>query len=358
MKFNFLFSSALSLVMLAQTSIASDRVLSHKVYYETTTESVTHSGKSLNGGAADLKLISNQVSVVTYERCDMQEGDGSRSDWNGFYNAPAEQKASALSGAIRGVGVNTAEQLIALGTFSSKPRSWSEFKERIRSADSQVSGNLYENVVQKYGSDNKQNLGYLVQVCQTFEDKQITNRIGRRVQLAIQGAPLLMNESETITISMKGNGNNQANYSVEASSRYNDFAVVAINDNPYSGYSEIIVRGTRKQVTPPNSLDVTITSTSTGAITVRNTAFDRDVTPTSGAKIRVTVTQTKGSWRSSDTLETKEFDLNTTGPDTTINGLNMSASEGKHIVLRYSLIYTSSPYYNMQPSGEEQVSSK
>ncbi len=358
MKLSSLFFSISALALCLQTTFADDRIVDRKVYFETTTESITHTGKDLNGSAADLALVSNQISSITIERCEIAEGDGSSSDWGGYFNVTQDKKAQALASAIRGVGIKTADKLVELNTFYNKPRSWSEFKDRIRDADAKVSTNLYAEVVSHYGSDNKRNLGYLIRSCRNIEDKEVIGRVSRRIHFVIQGAPLLSGESETLTISMKGSKDNQALYGVEASSHYNSYVVMAVNDNQFSGYSEILVRGTRNRVTPPNSLTAVITNTSTGSITIRNTAFDREITPTSGAKVKLVVTQTKGSWRSADTNEVKEVELNTTGPDTVINGLNMATQDGKHIVIHYSLSYSSSPYYNLQSSAEEQVSSK
>lgn len=89
---------------------------------------------------------------------------GNPDPWHGYFNAKKADKPAALAKAIRGVGQNTAEIIVENGYFSSKPRSWDDFKAEIKGIERDLEGRypamngLYENVVSRYGSDNKQNL--------------------------------------------------------------------------------------------------------------------------------------------------------------------------------------------------------
>ena len=361
---NLFLISATALVLSANIGLA-DEVVNRQIVFKTASEDISHTGKNLSGASAELQLISNKVLIETIRHCDITEGNGSSSNWGGFFNAKKEDKAGILAELIIGVGKPTAERMIELGTFKDKPDSWKLFKDRIRQADAQINGNLYKNVIEDNGAKNKDNLGYQkIKTCNDSDVSTVVARISRTVHLNIQGAPLLSGESETLTVSMKGNDDNQVALSFSpATTNYNHYTIMSNIDNPYNNHAEIVVRGTRIQVTPSNTLDVSINSVGTsGSITVRNTAFDPETTPTSGAKIRVTVTDTKGSWKSifsSDTtLDTREFDLNTSSSDTLITGLKMNASEGKHVELSYTLEYTSSPYYNMKATSSKEVSSK
>lgn len=97
--------------------------------------------------------------------CNDTIGDGTKGDWKNYFNVPKSQKPRALAAAIKGIGETTAERIIDLGYFTSKPRSWYAFSNEIRSAQNGLNRagynyNFSENVLGAYGYENAVNLGY------------------------------------------------------------------------------------------------------------------------------------------------------------------------------------------------------
>lgn len=76
--------------------------------------------------------------------------------WNCYWNVKNVDKEAILASKIRGVGATTAHKMVEAGAFNSKPRTWEEFKAEIKRLSSKPGLNdLYDNVVGKFGSSNK-----------------------------------------------------------------------------------------------------------------------------------------------------------------------------------------------------------
>lgn len=155
------------------------------------------------------------------------EGSGKSALWNDYFSAPKSEKANALAKAITGVGEPTAKKLIASGYFQSKPKSWEDFSNVIKSARARgaVDETVEYNVLYKYRSDNLSNLGYessvgttCVTVNETYLEpvqelrtvteyqlqniphKDLINQDAKTYRVHITGPRLQAFETEVITI--------------------------------------------------------------------------------------------------------------------------------------------------------------
>jgi hypothetical protein len=208
------------------------------------------------------------IQVPVYQ-CSSTSGNGSSSNWNGYFNVPRDQKAKALADTIKGVGKSTADRLVANNAFDHKPRSWSEFVQIIERQDDYIDG-LYNNVVVKFGAENRQALGY-GSTSASADDCVITGYRNKRVyvetfhdevvpgstrwltfDLNIQGGELLPAEKETFTVYF----NRDRGVWVEAPTYYNSYSVTSLDGSTRDGYAEKVASGSRNRVKPPVSLTV------------------------------------------------------------------------------------------------------
>ncbi|MCM2280558.1 MAG: hypothetical protein NDI61_01780 [Bdellovibrionaceae bacterium] len=102
--------------------------------------------------------------------CSQSQGGGSSPLWDAFYSATRDRKAKALADAIQGVGMASAEKLIAANVFHRKPRSWEAFKDAIRSAEraGYINKDIVYQVTVKYANENLVNLGYTQTSCRPY----------------------------------------------------------------------------------------------------------------------------------------------------------------------------------------------
>ncbi|MBI4063660.1 MAG: hypothetical protein HY401_05090 [Elusimicrobia bacterium] len=197
--------------------------------------------------------------------CDYVVGDG-RGDWRGFFNAPRYEKPKRLADAIKGID-KSAACVIESGAFSSKPRHWDAFKERIAQADAycrkQGFYGIYTKVIVEFGRDNSRNLGYEYEGSQNctwtqirqpvwveVTDKDVADtgeRIRRVVRVQIvSGGDLLPSESEAISFSFDGSNVGNSNTAL------NHYYGTPLNfDGERVDYE---LRGQRQRVTPSNTL--------------------------------------------------------------------------------------------------------
>ncbi len=96
-------------------------------------------------------------------------GAGKSEAWDAYFSAKKAAKADRLAAAIKGIGKSSAQSLIDAGYFSSKPRSWQEFSSTITRASQEgvISAQVASMVLSKFGSDNRETLGYSGSACQT-----------------------------------------------------------------------------------------------------------------------------------------------------------------------------------------------
>lgn len=199
-------------------------------------------------------------------------GAGKSPAWDAFYSAKKDAKATKLAQAIKGVGKTSADSLVAGNYFSSKPRSWNEFKNVITSAaaNGAITEQVKSLVLSTYRFENMQNLGYSANSCQAtpypcqetvvtreggyvprtcVEDvEQVIEQKAVNYNFHVSGAVLLPSETEQITVSVSGDPLQTG----VSSSYYNAYGsqVMAQSQNA----AEVFLQATgRKQVDLPSN---------------------------------------------------------------------------------------------------------
>jgi hypothetical protein len=170
-------------------------------------------------------------STVQYYDYDCNAiSSGSNPLWNAYFQTGGEKKAAALDNAIKGVGIDSAKALIKGGYFRSKPKTWNDFKDELRSAADAgvIKKSVYTNATTQYGADNLQALGYTLAQCRTVlksdtfyidgivdvacwktrtvTRKQIITSIPKVADVRVKGSVLQPFEKDVITFSADNNG--------------------------------------------------------------------------------------------------------------------------------------------------------
>lgn len=202
-------------------------------------------------------------------------------NWSGFFNVKKSEKPAALADAIKGVGIPTAEKLIANGYFSSKPRSWTSFKAEIKRAsnDSAIGYPELDNRVNgQYGRENEMALygkpattkienGFTWEKRITIVYEQVPHQVptieyrdvkvvdssyaqARDVKLSVSGVKLLSHESESVTLAY-----DTRKVNVNATSNAHFFAIVK-NEQDNFGNQVVELKAERKQVAPANTIKI------------------------------------------------------------------------------------------------------
>jgi hypothetical protein len=197
--------------------------------------------------------------------CSTSSGDGSKGNWNNFFNAPRAEKPKALADSIKGVGVPTAERIIAAGFFKSKPRSWGEFSQEILKSEAALirqgyQGRFSELVLEKFGEENSKSLGYYLEnscqivtyPCTVFEEVEteiFVYNIERKVEVKVENQVLQSFEKDSYKIKV---GMDPRDIEVTTDAGYNNYSytVNAVS----SGFTSITLKGQgRKAVRFPSS---------------------------------------------------------------------------------------------------------
>jgi hypothetical protein len=332
------------------------------------TRTLVRSGKNLKGEARETFSLTSEIYRVAVRREVVAErvwdceddvpADGTRGDWKGFFNATKEDKPYRLAEAVRGIGVETARRLVEDNYFNSKPRSWSEFKKRLWDADQEYQTGFYHDAVVTYGQENALNLGYIVEgqcgyktvLVERFVPVRtfVRNEV-RQYQVRVQNAPLLVDESEKITITFDG-----VEDSIYVSSPYNDYKVERWNDQ---GTVVFDLAGARKQVRPGNSLSLNA-SVNGGklSVSVADSAFDAEVQEDRFLVGKVQVD--RGGWRGNLDVGTFEKPLSKDSSQTVITDVGLEIPANQNLVIYYELRIGSSRYHNGQASSSKKLKLK
>ncbi len=296
---------------------------------------------------------------------------------NAFYAAPKDEKAEKLSQAIKGIGIPTAEKLIARGYFggtSKKPANWEEFSQIIESASEENADmrTLASTVLDKYGDENRKHLGYFIpEVCrmesytkmvweeftnsrneeyivdelQTREFSEPFKTESREIQVTGPGGKLLNGEQETVVVHFNGK-----DVSVEGNTGYNTYTVNKITEDKLMGTVKIELGVQRKPVTASNTLSVTPHQEADGLkLRVNDRGFDKD--GSGQGIVNYKVMQYIPSGRifgvGSETKElangSANLDANQAISDIP---LNVSRGQNDQIWVEYSLQRSGTPFYN------------
>ena len=323
-KTNLILAGALALAAASLASAAQFEGIDRSI-------DVSRSGSDLSGHAVIEKAITTEIDEI-YEHlapvtvpvaeqvCADLAGDG-RGDWKGFFNARREEKAERLSSAIRGVGISTAQRLVADGYFTRKPRSWEEFKSVINAADGQYHTGFSYEVLVHYASDNMVSLGYatqgnchtethLVTVLQNVRDRRFYRNVTRNFRVELTGGALLKQESESFRLSFDGLSDN-----VRANSGYNDYSVTARSEQGDTVVYKLA--GARKAVAPVNTLEA-IPGKADGQLTLQITdsAYDAQLGATLGQAVAVVKVYGVRHFWADKLFGTVEIPLNPSGATT------------------------------------------
>lgn len=290
--------------------------------------------------------------------CSTIPSDG-KGDWKGFFNAPKSEKAARLADAIKGVGMNTAQRLVADGFFNRKPRTWDEFRDVILSADRVYHIGLSNQVLVTYGRENAQNLGYYsAQTCReelTYQNvwEQVTDRVfshnvTKHFHVEIEGANLLRGERETLTATFDGFAD-----SLSISSGLNSYTVMRADQGGTVLYHLL---ATRILVTPANTLTV-IPSNDGGemALKVIDAAFDAETARESGTPIAIITIQKKRKLWFDQTIATIEKELSTASEATLIQ-TGVRPQSGADYYVKVQLKRVGSRFHNGNSSEKHESS--
>jgi hypothetical protein len=236
-----------------------------------TLEGNSQNGAKLNGFVGRVNLTAKLYETTTYTvktsktQCDNTlNGDGSKGDWNGFYNVPRAEKAKALAAAIKGIGLVSAEYLVDL-FLKDKPDSWSEFTRVIRDAErvldqrGLVQSGWGTKVVETYAAENQRNLGYASRDCRTVVSSEKKTRRDlvkehyATVDLQALNLSLLPGEHEVVSVTYDGR-----NVTVQTTQNYNYISNFVSKGAFYNGsaHSMVTLTGSRKRTQVANNVDV------------------------------------------------------------------------------------------------------
>jgi hypothetical protein len=296
----------------------------------------------------------NEPTPVVH--CTTEPGEG-RGDWKGFYNAPKSEKPSRLAAAIQGVGIRTAERLVADGYFHRKPRSWSEFSSVIVAADRQYRTGFSREVLVTYGQQNARNLGYYAEEsCQIVLENQLVlkaveyrtfyKNVTKTFVIDVLNSALLKAESERFTIAFDG-----FNDRLDVSSSYNRYSVERYESGNTVTYR---LSGQRLAVTPGNSLSVNaVNSGGQLKLQVTDNAFDAEMAGELGDAILVVeIYQHRALWADKK-IASSEFRLNRDSATTEIQ-TGVRAEGRKQAYAKYSIKRVGSRYHGQGVSSSKE----
>ncbi len=204
-------------------------------------------------------------------------------DWDGFFNASASARPGILAGLIDGIGMPTAKKIVKANVFDRKPKSWEEFKDVIEKAQDKIGdNNLYNNVIARSGSQNKQklygtgtrgekrgNFYYEYQKVGQHFDTQVILVDGfetktyeklkysetASVRFSVLDSVLVGDETEKFTLRFDGR-----NVDVRESGTYNRYVTVK-NDRDNFGNFEVQLKSVeRYRIKPSNTLKLNLYS--------------------------------------------------------------------------------------------------
>lgn len=296
-------------------------------------------------------------------------GDGSSSNWEGFFNKPKSEKANALKNAVRGIGKSRANILVNKNAFGNKPRSWGAFINVLESYEAQHNGlKGMVSDVKQYDHSNKISLGYLVSdgTSQLRTETEVirTREHSENIlfELNIDTLPL-EGEKESLDIE-SGWCDNRDTPSVYSHNRY--YSMSQSTD-----YGYVSVTATRKQVKLPNGAFSFIVEQDAGEVVLKNiqllknsSAIKKDIANNGGAiKLSGSVEclSEKGSWWKGRSKEDKAKDNASKKAiaSFSLDGNSQSYKTGIQsgcdykVVVILNMVLSGSKYYNESASSKE-----
>ncbi len=354
----------------AVTAFVSSLALGASFEGTTVTKHLERTGKDLKGEARQAFGLTSSIYRITTEKkfvaeqvwdCEGdQQGDGTKGDWKEFFNVPKAEKPSRLAAAIKGVGVSTAKRLIDDGTFSNKPRSWSEFKSRIQDADDRYNTGFSYEVLVTFKKENMTNLGYLTEgQCGyktvwgwvTVPVKQLHHNETRQFDVRIVDAPLLANEKESISISFDG-----VDDTIYVNSYYNAYTQRKTEQN---GVTVIELQGTRKQVRATNDLNLTASVAGSNlSVNIADAGFDADLANVEDKFVTVKVVVDNGWFHAVTDLGSFEKPLSKNSSVTSFVDLVTGVPAKKNLIITYKVRYAGSKFHSGDLTNEKKLKLK
>jgi hypothetical protein len=323
---------------------------------------VTHSGKNLGTKASSgNKTISATVNRVWTQLDPVQDqvltyvcpqGVGKSPLWNAFYNAKKEDKPAALAAAIRGVGQSTAEKLVDMNTFHTKPKSWDDFADRILDADGVLRTGFSKEVLFTYGSENAERLGYSATYGCSYQYRTVTRlelrkhsqfyaTNSRQFRVDIEGGALLNGEQETFTVHY--DGLNEP--SLTATQSYNTYTLSVTQEGPVKVFS---LRGQRKQIQASNVASAALVREG-GKLVLKGSIPGYDSTLPNGGSAYVNISIKENSfWSADKEVYAGQVLVNNDG---SFSSDAIPGKSGQKYIGTYSLQYVGSAYYGAGPTG-------
>jgi len=324
---------------------------------------------------ANQTLVTHEVISSVVYSCENTDtnADGTKGNWDDFYNLPNDQKSKALDDAILGVGKKVSPYLVSYFSGNKKPRSWIAFSSLIQQASQEISTQYGINsgwasqVIYKYKQQNMQNLGYLSDnssTCTaTVHDYDVDSSeklpdLTALVKTQVQNISLLPGETENLTISYDGKrvsvSKDTSYNSISANIDYSDFG------RRYDTSASLLISGTaRNQVTPNSMVESRNSKISTdGTLTISHPSYtdlmrNPEFASQCKAIVSASVIATTGSfWNSKNrTTTTKDFTLDLRAGQTTASLGNLGLGAKEQASVSYTVRFAPGcPFYNTNPS--------
>lgn len=319
---------------------------------------------------------------VPYEDCTgASPGNGTDGNWGNLFNIPKKDKPQALADSVEGIDLKTARIIIEKGYFSSKPRSWNDFKDYIRQIEREAKLPGLSNKVindRRAATANHRNLGYVRTGCKIVyrQEKYIEVQVQkvpvdhpvpgqskkRNITVKVDNGPLLLGEQEEFVVTY------QVQQAPPPAPPGKMIEVVSVEGRTayQSGYRETKSESTadsttvtmqgqgRVRVPVPSGAVQIIPRAVNGKLQLQATpALD----PDAGGSISVTVTTLeKGSFGKKHATGTKTFQVE--GGKASMLELNQPADLTKNAIVDYTIQVSGSPYYSENPTATQRKNEK
>ncbi len=323
------------------------------------------------------------AEVIVDERCidrnyTYRSGRGNKKLRKMFANnmSRSERKRYVVKN-VRGIGPSNVKHLIWYFEHSDTPRSWDDFKNIIKKAQKRAkkkAGNqsqrskikFYKEIVEKYRSSNKKNLGFkksrrptdcreweniveieLVKVLTSRDIKTLLRTERRYIRMSVVGVGLLNNEQETFHVTYDGE-----NLAVTKETPYGSYRS-KYTDNGNTIY--LGLGGTRKKVAVKNTVQVSASMdqrTREVVLNIMDTGYDADAMADNALEVKLFWDRT---WPASNEQlgNTLSYRIDNTSAKTIRTGIYIPkrvsgwfSSGKKKYFARYWLARSGSPYYS------------
>ena len=245
-------------------------------------------------------------------------------------------------------------------TFSNKPRSWTEFKNRIKQADDRYETGFSYDVLVTFKKENMTNLGYLTEgQCGykivwnwvTVPVKKFHHDETRNFEVRLAGGPLLSNEKESISVSFDG-----LEEIVYISSNYNTYVY---RKSDLNGTVLVDLQGTRKQVRTVNDVNLTASVANDRLlVNLSDTTFDSDLAALEDKFVTIKVVVDNGWFHKVTDLGSFEKPLSKTSSVTDVGDLGIVVPAKKNLIITHRVRISGSKFHTGDLTSEKKLKLK